>query len=142
NSAAYRTFPPRRTAYLSVSNGPTPRPRPPIGSYRFGRSAVSGMLVLYSACTSPNIPPTRSERSPPPQHTWPDSTRKDRHRHNGLRPPRLPALHPPSSPKPKVPPKRPCTRSCGPSGRNGIGSVASLLTLAQRSRTTESFRHS
>ncbi|PKI33264.1 hypothetical protein CRG98_046345, partial [Punica granatum] len=42
------TFPSRRTAYLSASNGPTPRPRPPIDSYRFGRSAVSGMLAPYS----------------------------------------------------------------------------------------------
>ncbi|OWM84393.1 hypothetical protein CDL15_Pgr002721 [Punica granatum] len=55
-------------------------------------------------------------------------------------PPRLPALHPPSPPKPKVPSKRPCTRSYGPSGRSEIGSVASLLIPTQRSRTTGSFR--
>ncbi|OWM67443.1 hypothetical protein CDL15_Pgr027200 [Punica granatum] len=101
-------------------------------------SATSAYVAQFypQGSTPPN------EHSLPPQHMWPSSTLKDRHRLNGLRPPRLPALHPPSPPKPKVPPERPCTQSYGPSGRNGIGFVASLLTPAQRSRTIESFRHS
>ncbi|PKI34996.1 hypothetical protein CRG98_044612 [Punica granatum] len=82
SSAAYRTFPPRQIAYLSASNGPTPRPRPPIDSYRFGRSVVNGTLAPNSTCTSSSTPPTRSEHSPPPQHTWPGSTRRDRYHHN------------------------------------------------------------
>ncbi|PKI78558.1 hypothetical protein CRG98_001065 [Punica granatum] len=83
-------FPPKRTAYLSASNGPTPHPRPPIDSYKFGRAAVNGTLAPYSACISPNTPPTRNEHSLPHQHTWPGSTRRDRRHHNGPRPPRLP----------------------------------------------------
>ncbi|PKI63051.1 hypothetical protein CRG98_016575 [Punica granatum] len=66
----------------------------------------------------------------------------DQHHHNGPRPPRLLELHLPPLPKPKAPSKRPCARSYGPSGRNEIGSVASLLIPAQRSPTTESFRRS
>ncbi|PKI58204.1 hypothetical protein CRG98_021406 [Punica granatum] len=68
----------------------------------------------------------------PGRHTWLGSIHRDRHHRNGPRPPRLPELHPPSLPKPKAPSKRPCTRNYGPSGRNEIGSVASLLIPAQR----------
>ncbi|PKI60726.1 hypothetical protein CRG98_018887 [Punica granatum] len=137
-----RTFPPKRTAYLSVSNGPTLHPRPLQDSYRFGRFAANGMLAPYSLCTSPNTPPTKSEHSPPHQHTWLGSTRRDRHHHNGPRPPRLLELHLPLLPKPKVPSKQPCTQSYGPSRRNEIGSVASLSIPVQRSRITGSSRRS
>ncbi|PKI51576.1 hypothetical protein CRG98_028038, partial [Punica granatum] len=102
-------------------NGPTLHPRPPQDSYRFGRSAANGTLAPYSVCTSLSTPPTKSEHSPPHRHNWSGSTRRDRHHHNGLRPPRLPELHLPPLPKPKA-----------PSGRNEIGSVASLLIPAQR----------
>ncbi|OWM67446.1 hypothetical protein CDL15_Pgr028309 [Punica granatum] len=84
----------------------------------------------------------KSEHSPPHQHAWPGSTHEGRHRHNGPRPPRLPELHLPPLLKPKAPLKQPCARSYGPSGRNEIGSVASLLTPVQRLRTTGSFRRS
>ncbi|OWM71005.1 hypothetical protein CDL15_Pgr012382 [Punica granatum] len=106
----------------------------------FGRSTANGTLAPYNVCTSPSTPPTKSEHSPPPQHTWLSSTRRDRRHHNGPRPPRFLELHLRSLPKPKAPSKRPCTRSYGPSRRNEIGSVASLLIPAPRSRTTGSFR--
>ncbi|PKI73184.1 hypothetical protein CRG98_006430 [Punica granatum] len=136
------TFPPRRTAYPTASSGPTLHPRPPQDSYRFERSTANGTLAPYSVCTSPSIPPTKSKHSPPHQHTWPGSIRKDRHRRNGPRTSRLPELHLPPLPKPKAPPKRLCVQSYGPSGRSEIGFVASSSTLARRSRTTGSFRRS
>ncbi|PKI59636.1 hypothetical protein CRG98_019973 [Punica granatum] len=67
---------------------------------------------------------------------------QDRHHHNGPRPSRLPELHLHSLPKPKAPSKRPCMRNYGPSGKNEIGSVTSLLIPAQRSLTTGSPRRS
>ncbi|PKI49206.1 hypothetical protein CRG98_030395 [Punica granatum] len=138
----FLTFPSRRTAYPIASSGPTPHPRPPQDSCRFWRSTVNRTLAAYIVFTSPSTPPTKSEHSLPHQHTWPGSIHRDRHRRNGPRPSRLPELHLPLLLKPKAPPKRLCAQNYGPSGRNEIGSVASLLTLAQRSRTTGSFRRS
>ncbi|PKI37280.1 hypothetical protein CRG98_042332 [Punica granatum] len=135
-------FPPRRTAYPTASSGPTLHQRPLQDSCKSGRSIVNGTLAPYSVCTSPSTPPTKNEHSPPHQHTWPSSIHRDRRHRNGRRPPRLPELHLPPFPKPKAPPKRLCEQSYGPSGRNEIGSVASLLTLAWRSRTTGSFKRS
>ncbi|PKI44576.1 hypothetical protein CRG98_035037, partial [Punica granatum] len=137
-----RAFPSRQTAYLSASNGPNLHPRLPQDSYRFGRSTANGTLAPYSVCTSSSTPPTKSEHSPPHQYTWPGSIRRDRHRRNGPRTPRLPKLHLPPLPKPKAPPKRLCAQSYGPLGRNETGFVANSSTLERRSRTTGSFRRS
>ncbi|PKI47702.1 hypothetical protein CRG98_031906, partial [Punica granatum] len=142
NSAAYRTFPPRRTAYPIASSGSTPHPRPPQDSYISERFTVNGTLAPYDAFTSPSIPSTKSEHSPPHQHTWLNSIHRDRRRRNGPRPSRLPELHLQSPLKPKAPPERLCVQSYSPSRRNEIDSVASLLTLVRRSRTTGSFRRS
>ncbi|OWM72734.1 hypothetical protein CDL15_Pgr024786 [Punica granatum] len=81
--------------------------------------AFSAMLA-YVARFYPqgSTPPQRSQATPTPRAT---ST---------------------PAPEAETPFKRPCVRSYGPSGRNEIGSVASLLILAQRSRTTGSFRRS
>ncbi|PKI53836.1 hypothetical protein CRG98_025777 [Punica granatum] len=109
---------------------------------RSERFTVNRTLAPYSVFNSPSIPPTKSEHFLPHQHTWLSFIHRDRRRRSSLRPPRSPEQHLHPSLKPKTPPKQPCAQSYSPSGRSEIDSVASLLTLVQRSRTTGSFRRS
>ncbi|OWM73942.1 hypothetical protein CDL15_Pgr009128 [Punica granatum] len=113
--------------------------RPPQDSCRSERFTANGTLAPY-VFTSPSIPLMKSEHFLPRQHTWLSFIHRDRRRRNGPRPSRSPEphLHPPR--KPKAPPKRPCAQSYIRSGRSEIDSVASLLTLVQKSRTTGSSR--
>ncbi|PKI63921.1 hypothetical protein CRG98_015702 [Punica granatum] len=141
NSAPYRTFPPRLTAYPTASNGPTPHPRPPQDSCKSKRFIGNGMLAPYTVFTSPSIPPTRSERFPPHQHTWLSFIRRDRRRRSSPILPRFPGPYLHLPPKPKAPPKRPCAQSYSSSGRNEIDNVASLLTLVRKKSQPASHRY-
>ncbi|PKI66597.1 hypothetical protein CRG98_013006 [Punica granatum] len=105
--------------------------------FNFRGTELAPTIEEHTALIQRPTPTTQGIFVPNPfAHTWPSSIHRDRRRRNGPRPPRLPELHLPPLPKPKAPPKRLCTQSYGPSRRNEIGSVASLLTLARRKIAT------
>ncbi|OWM77081.1 hypothetical protein CDL15_Pgr005089 [Punica granatum] len=130
------------TAYLIAFSGPIQHPRHPRGFYKSGRFTVNGILASYNASTSPSTPPTKSEHSPPHQHTWLSSTQGARCPHSGPRLSRSYESHLQPPRKSKASPKRPCAQSYSPSGRSGIDFAASLSTLAQKLWTTRNFRES